>query len=123
MHFLTIFLFMGIFEASVSQDALAPEQIHISYGAIPSQMIITWITLDYVNESFVEFGVNELSYRSEGYVKKFVNNWIGTQRVTFVHQTMLTGLVPDQTYSKQFYLFCTPAENNKFFKKIIIINK
>ncbi len=108
---------MGIFEASVSQDALAPEQIHISYGASPSQMIITWTTLDYVNESFVEFGVNELSYRSEGYVKKFVNNWIGTQRVTFVHQTMLTGLVPDQTYSKQFYLFCTPAEIIKFFKK------
>lgn len=90
----------AIFEISSSQNTQAPEQIHLSYGSDPSQMIVTWSTLDYVNESFVEFGLDDLSYRSEGYVKKFRNNWIGSERLTFVHQAMLTGLAPGQKYSK-----------------------
>jgi hypothetical protein len=33
-----------------------PSQIHISYGSNPTQMIITWTTLDLVYESVVEYG-------------------------------------------------------------------
>ena len=96
----------AICEVTLCQNTQAPEQIHISYGSNPSQMIVTWTTLDYVNESFVEFGLDDLNYRSEGYVKPFRNNWIGTERVTFVHQAMLTGLAPGQKYSVYPFFVC-----------------
>lgn len=75
-----------------------PEQIHLSYGAFPSQMIVTWTTLSPVNESFVEFGTGDkLDYLAFGTVKKFKNN-LFFSRDTYIHQVLMTGLIPGQQY-------------------------
>lgn len=80
------------------KESNQPEQIHLSYGALPTQMIVTWTTLNPVNESFVEFGISDaLSDIAVGTVKTFKNGWIFA-RDTFVHQTILNGLIPGQRY-------------------------
>lgn len=74
-----------------------PEQIHISYGATTSQMIITWSTLNHVNETVVEYGINKLDNTASGTARVF-NNGGSTQRETQVHQVLLNGLIPGQQY-------------------------
>lgn len=60
-------------------------------------MIVTWTTLNYINTSYVEFGINELNYAALGTVKMFKNRMFFA-RVTWVHQVLLTDLVPGQKY-------------------------
>ncbi|CAF4240024.1 unnamed protein product, partial [Rotaria sordida] len=44
-----------------------PEQIHLSYGRDPSLMIVTWVTLNEVNDSVVEYGQDDIfSQRATG---------------------------------------------------------
>lgn len=74
-----------------------PEQIHLSYGYFPSQMIFTWTTLDFVNQSNVEFGINGLDYLAYGTVKVFKNSWLFA-RETWIHRVVLNDLVPGQKY-------------------------
>jgi hypothetical protein len=43
-----------------------PEQVHISYGSKPSEMIITWVTLDLINDTQVEYGIGVLNKQVNG---------------------------------------------------------
>lgn len=103
---LTLIIYIVVFsstranksEYSAKNASYEPEQIHLSYGAFPSQMIVTWTTLVYVNESYVEFGQNELNYHATGYVKIFSNSWVPFTRKTSIHQALLNGLIPGQKY-------------------------
>ncbi len=62
-------------------------------------MIITWTTLDYVNETIVEYGVNNFEKVTIGTEKIFKNGIFNPRNVT-IHQVLLNDLIPGQTYSK-----------------------
>ncbi|CAF0964712.1 unnamed protein product [Adineta steineri] len=75
-----------------------PEQIHISYGLDPSLMIVTWVTLNPINESIVEYGEDDmLSQRATGNVSIFQDD--GTEkRLEYIHRVVLRDLRPGQRY-------------------------
>ncbi|CAF0904535.1 unnamed protein product [Adineta steineri] len=75
-----------------------PEQIHISYGLDPSLMIVTWVTLNEVNDSIVEYGEDDmLSQRATGNVSIFQDD--GTEkRREYIHRVVLRDLRPGQRY-------------------------
>ena len=101
-----------------------PEQIHLSYG-LPDQMIgksnystevkifkflkfflyltVTWVTLDYVNESIVEYGINDFKNVVTGVSEIFIDGGSEKRKIN-IHRVILNDLKPDQTYSKRFKL-------------------
>lgn len=74
-----------------------PEQVHISYGSVPSEMMITWVTFDPTNTSTVEFGFPKLNRRVSGNFTKFVDGG-ANKRVLYIHRVLLTQLMPDTEY-------------------------
>jgi len=74
-----------------------PEQIHLSYGADPTQMVVTWVTMNATKPSMVEYGVSSLTDVTYGNVTVFVDGG-DRHRVLFIHRVILTGLTPGQSY-------------------------
>jgi hypothetical protein len=91
-----------------------PEQIHLSYGRMlnflilkirynfilvdPSLMIVTWVTLNDITGSVVEYGETDmLDQRATGYVSIFQDS--GTEkRREYIHRVILQNLTPGQKY-------------------------
>jgi len=82
---------------NINEAFYQPEQIHISYGGIPSQMIITWTTLSYVSETFVEYGSDIPNITVKGTYRNFGNGGKANRTVQ-VHQVLLTNLIPGHKY-------------------------
>lgn len=79
-----------------------PEQVHIAYGEVPSEMIITWVTRDDTSHSLVEYGLRKtlntpLNLRAEGSSHMFVDGG-SEKRTMFVHKVVLKNLLPGQIY-------------------------
>lgn len=91
-----------------------PEQVHLSYGrklfprnkfrilllilVDPSLMIVTWVTLNEVNDSIVEYGqFDMLENRTTGYVSIFQDSG-SEQRREYIHRVVLRNLIPGQKY-------------------------
>jgi len=75
-----------------------PEQIHISYGLDPSLMIVTWVTLNEVNDSVVEYGqMDTLENRATGWVSVFQDSG-NEQRREYIHRVVLQDLLPGRRY-------------------------
>lgn len=67
-------------------------------------MIVTWVTLDYVNESMVEYGVNSLNRTSVGTSFIFTDGGFEHRKLN-IHRVLIDDLVPGQTYRNfQFYI-------------------
>ena len=63
----------------------------------PSLMIVTWITLNEINDSVVEYGENMFDQRATGTVHIFQDS--GTEkRREYVHRVVLWNLKPGQKY-------------------------
>ncbi|XP_064600685.1 acid phosphatase type 7-like [Liolophura sinensis] len=77
-----------------------PEQVHLSFGGSPSEMIVTWSTMSTTNQSVVEFGLKGrpmFTHRASGYQTKFTDG--GTlHRIQYIHRVTLTGLEPGNSY-------------------------
>ncbi|XP_026332457.1 acid phosphatase type 7-like isoform X2 [Hyposmocoma kahamanoa] len=69
------------------------EQIHISYGEKPNDIVITWNTKADTAESLVEYGVDEIDKRVEGWRVSFIDG-----RGQWVHRVQLTDLLYDTRY-------------------------
>ena len=67
--------------------------------AFPTQMIVTWVTLDYVNESFVEYGEQTLDHIFAGESFNFTDGGIERRKIN-IHRVRIDNLVPGKTYSK-----------------------
>ena len=67
------------------------------FKAFPTQMIITWTTLDFINETYVEYGIKNLDLVVIGSEKRFKNGDSSSREIT-MHQVLLNNLVPGQTY-------------------------
>ncbi|XP_071079629.1 acid phosphatase type 7-like isoform X1 [Haliotis cracherodii] len=68
-----------------------PEQIHLSYGAAPDQMVVTWVTLDEAGTATVNYGEGKLDQTQFGKTTVFTDG--GTEkRVLYIHRVLLSGL-------------------------------
>ncbi|KAL9953577.1 hypothetical protein ACROYT_G041018 [Oculina patagonica] len=76
-----------------------PEQIHLSSTGVPTEMMVTWVTLAPTNYSIVQYNKASfpLTLQATGGVTKFTDGG-PAHRVLFIHRVKLTGLVPDQMY-------------------------
>ncbi|XP_071833224.1 acid phosphatase type 7-like [Apostichopus japonicus] len=75
-----------------------PEQVHISATGNPTEMMVTWNTVNSTNISAVEFGLNgEFSKTTTGYSSKFTEPEEG--RVQYIHRVLLSGLKPGKVYT------------------------
>lgn len=64
----------------------------------PSLMIVTWVTLNEVNDSIVEYGqFDMLEKRAIGYVSIFQDDG-SEQRREYIHRVVLHDLIPGQKY-------------------------
>ncbi len=61
-------------------------------------MCITWITLDLVNDSTVEYGIKALDNKVNGTYNIFTDGG-NEQRTMAIHRVILKNLIPGQTYS------------------------
>uniref|UniRef100_A0A4D5RKI2 Purple acid phosphatase n=1 Tax=Ixodes scapularis TaxID=6945 RepID=A0A4D5RKI2_IXOSC len=75
-----------------------PEQIHLSYGVDPTQMIVTWTTFNETHESVVEFGQASLDQRALGNNSTKFKDGGTEHRVIFIHRVTLNGLQPGSLY-------------------------
>lgn len=85
-------------DSNINEVYSQPEQIHISLGLKPTQMMITWVTLDLVNDSVVEYGVNNLNMQANGTYFVFTDGGV-EHRTMNIHRVLLDNLQPGQTYS------------------------
>ncbi|KAI8784304.1 iron/zinc purple acid phosphatase protein isoform X1 [Biomphalaria glabrata] len=76
-----------------------PEQIHISYGAKPNQMMIVWSQLNQTQINGVRYGLNgQLDQQKLGNSTKFVDG--GTEhRFQFISKVLLDDLIPGKVYT------------------------
>jgi hypothetical protein len=69
-------------------------------------MMITWITLDLVNDSVVEYGLNGINKTAKGSYSVFKDGG-SEHRVMNIHRVLLDDLIPGETYSWFYILFQT----------------
>ena len=73
-------------------------------------MIVTWVTLDYVNESVVEYGIDTLDKSASGVSVNFTDGGIERRKLN-IHRVLINDLIPGQTYrnicfnKNQFVIF------------------
>ena len=81
---------------------LQPEQIHLSLGVDPSQMGVTWLTVDKTTTPQVRYGLAgngppKFGKIENGYSTLYVDG--GTeQRKMYIHRAFMTGLIPGAVY-------------------------
>lgn len=64
-------------------------------------MIVTWVTLDYVNESMVEFGMSDLNQLAIGSSINFTDGGFERRKLN-IHRVLIENLAPGKTYSLSF---------------------
>lgn len=74
-----------------------PEQVHLSYGANPSQMVVTWVTQEATNGSVVEYGIDKLDEIAWQAEETFTDG--GSEKRTLViHRVIMKNLKPGTKY-------------------------
>ncbi|KAL8592603.1 hypothetical protein ACOMHN_026533 [Nucella lapillus] len=74
-----------------------PEQIHLSYGNVPTEMWVTWVTRDFTNGSYVMYGPSDPQHTVRGSVTKFVDGGL-LRRTMYIHRAKMVNLVPGKRY-------------------------
>ena len=69
-------------------------------SADPTQMVVSWVTQKATQDSWVEYGINNLGSKAKGQVTKFYNSDTPSGHVSYIHTATMTGLVPGQRYRK-----------------------
>lgn len=95
---ISVFVAAVIVPTSFSGEVhVQPEQIHLSYGGNPTEMLVTWVTMDFTTSSAVLYGTDTLDQGALGNVTKFVDG--GTlHRTMYMHVAKMTGLKPGVKY-------------------------
>ncbi|XP_054162251.1 acid phosphatase type 7-like [Oppia nitens] len=75
-----------------------PEQIHLSYGADATQMMVTWVTMHHITgHPRVEYGVEDLDMKAFGGTTRFVDGG-QEKRHLYIHRVLITDLKPSHKY-------------------------
>ncbi|XP_074654205.1 acid phosphatase type 7-like isoform X2 [Tubulanus polymorphus] len=76
-----------------------PEQIHLSYGGNPTEMVVTWVTLNDTgtNGTLLEYGKQQLSTMVHGKSTAFRDGG-SEHRILYMHRATMTTLTPGQKY-------------------------
>lgn len=75
-----------------------PQQIHLSYGGVPTEMLVTWVTMDFTSSSVVLYSSNDkLDLSQLGNVTKFVDGG-PLRRTIYIHRAKMVGLKPGVKY-------------------------
>ena len=62
-------------------------------------IVVTWSTRDYTNQSIVEYGIGGFALRAHGNSKLFIDG--GAQKNhQYIHRVVLKDLTPDSKYGK-----------------------
>lgn len=71
-------------------NSIIPEQIHLSFGDSPENIVVTWVTFSFTPDSIVWYRVanEELILRAEGFSWKFVDGGT-TGTVRYIHKVVL----------------------------------
>ncbi|XP_064621552.1 acid phosphatase type 7-like isoform X1 [Lineus longissimus] len=97
MHILVVLSVFCFFSLSY-QNGTTPEQIHIAYGAYPSEMVLTWNTRQNTNVSTVQYGLKAPNTPVKGSMVMLGGPFGILQDIQFVHKVKLTGLKPGARY-------------------------
>ena len=65
----------------------------------PTDMVVTWVTMQSTIVSIVEYGIDDLNKTAKGYEDVFVDGG-GEKRMMYIHRVTVTGLRPGQKYSE-----------------------
>ncbi|XP_041361456.1 acid phosphatase type 7-like [Gigantopelta aegis] len=101
----TLMLLFGFIYADPD---VKPEQIHLSYGRSPDQMMVTWSTSSEIPNSQVSVSDNPAFGTPKtftGYSTKFVDGG-SAHHTQYIHRTLITGLTPGTKY----YYKCSGSE-------------
>ncbi|RWS28741.1 Iron/zinc purple acid phosphatase-like protein, partial [Leptotrombidium deliense] len=97
MRILIAILICSLFSGCKTLILTQPEQVHLSCGADPTQMIVTWTTFNLTSQATVEYGTRTLDKSVSGYTTKFVDGG-SEKRFMFIHRVTLKNLKPGQLY-------------------------
>jgi len=76
-----------------------PEQIHLSYGSTPQQMIITWSVHDQTNQSYILYGKGgKMTMKATANVTKRVDEG-KSQNTQYMNKAVLDNLEPGEVYT------------------------
>ncbi|XP_070578904.1 acid phosphatase type 7-like [Ptychodera flava] len=96
---ISLYMFLVICPSIVGASPFGgrPEQIHLSWTGINTEMIVTWSTFNTTSQSTVEYGINQLNFAVNGTSTKFVDGG-KEHRTQFIHRVKITELQANQTY-------------------------
>lgn len=88
-----------------------PQQIHLSYGVRPTEMVVTWVTVQSTSLSIVEYGIKDLSRIAKGFEEVFIDG--GSEKhMMYIHRVTITGLQAGQKYI--YHCGCSSAWSSLF---------
>ena len=98
-------LLVVLFSVSCPTGAIVdqqPNHVHLSLGKDPTEMMVTWLTFDFITSPpVVEYGLAEgrptFPFSATGWTTKFQDGG-SEQRVMYIHRVLLEGLMPDSPY-------------------------
>ena len=82
------------------------------FTADPTQLVVTWVTLNKTISSKVEYGVGSFGYSASAVQTEFVDGGPEKRKI-YIHRARLIGLKPEARYSKLYYVI----ENSDNYRK------
>ncbi|KAH9418918.1 Acid phosphatase type 7 [Dermatophagoides pteronyssinus] len=110
---------------------IQPEQLHISLGEQPTEIVATWTTMEKTSDSICHYGEESkqsFDYSSRGYQQKFIDGG-PKKRHMYIHRVYMKNLQPDTRYIyhcgsengwSELFFFKTFPKGNEWQPRFVI---